>query len=130
MKTKTLNQAISPEKLASYEKLVATVPHLERKGATTPYTSLNGHMFSFLGPDGSLGLRLPPEAKATFLKKYATTLFHAHGTVLKEYVAVPEKLLKNTRILKGYFALSYGYVKSLKPKPQRKVKSKPGDKTR
>ena len=34
-------------KLSLYEKLVATNPRLERKGSTTPYTSRNGHMFSF-----------------------------------------------------------------------------------
>jgi len=34
--------------LALYEKLVATNPKVERKGATMPYTSLNGHMFSLL----------------------------------------------------------------------------------
>ena len=34
--------------LAWYEKLVATNPKVERKGATMPYTSLNGHMFSLL----------------------------------------------------------------------------------
>jgi len=36
------------DKLDLYEKLVATNPDVERKGATMPYKSLNGHMFSFL----------------------------------------------------------------------------------
>ena len=40
--------AVPADKLALYEKLVATNPHLERKGATVPYTSVNDHMFSFL----------------------------------------------------------------------------------
>lgn len=34
------------DKVEWYEKLVATNPSVERKGATHPYTSLNGHMFS------------------------------------------------------------------------------------
>ncbi len=46
------------DKLELYEKLVATNPEVERKGATTPYTSLNGHMFSFLTETGTLALRL------------------------------------------------------------------------
>ena len=45
--------------LASYEKLVATNTKVERKGATMPYTSLNGHMFSLLTREGWLALRLP-----------------------------------------------------------------------
>jgi hypothetical protein len=41
-------------RLALYEKLVATNPKVERKGATMPYTSLNGHMFSLLTRAGWL----------------------------------------------------------------------------
>lgn len=41
------NSAIPTAKLELYEKLVATCPEVERKGASMPYTSHNGHMFSF-----------------------------------------------------------------------------------
>ena len=34
------------DKLALYEKLIATHPQIERRGAANPYTSLNGHMFT------------------------------------------------------------------------------------
>jgi hypothetical protein len=37
-----------------------------------------------------------------------------------EYVTVPDSLLKNTKELAKYFALSYEYVGSLKPKPSKK----------
>jgi len=77
-------------------------------------------MFSFLAKDGTLALRLPPKARADFLAQYAITLSNAHGTVLKEYVSVPDQLLKNTPELKKYLALSFEYVKALKPKPQTK----------
>jgi hypothetical protein len=40
------------DKLALYDKLVATNPAIGRKGATVPYTSLNGHMFSYLSKGG------------------------------------------------------------------------------
>ena len=73
-----------------YEKLVATNPSVDRKGATTPYTSLNGHMFSFLTEEGKLALRLPAEERESFLEKYATKLCEQHGTVMKEYVEVPD----------------------------------------
>ena len=52
-----------------YEKLVATNPSVDRKGATTPYTSLNGHMFSFLTEEGKLAFRLPAEERESFLVK-------------------------------------------------------------
>lgn len=51
--------AVPSAKLELYEKLVATNPNVERKGATVPYTSLNGHMFSYLSKEGKLALRLP-----------------------------------------------------------------------
>jgi len=108
------------DKLALFEKLVASNPGVERKGATHPYTSLNGHMFSCLHPAGSLALRLPEDEREKFLKKYKTTLFESYGVVQKEYVTVPDSLLKNTKELQKYFAMSYEYVKSLKPKPTKK----------
>ncbi len=108
------------DKVALYEKLIKTCPHVERKGATIPYTSLNGHMFSYLPQSGTMALRLPENTREDFLKKYKTTLFLAYGHVQKEYVTVPDALLKNTKELKKYLALSYEYVKGMKPKPTSK----------
>jgi hypothetical protein len=110
------------DKLELYEKLVATNPNVERKGATVPYTSLNGHMFSYLSKEGKLALRLPPEQREAFLKKYKSKLCEAYGIVQKEYVEVPDSLLASTRELKKYFDCSYDYVSSLKPKPTTRKK--------
>lgn len=114
------------ESLELYNRLVATNPQVERKGATMPYTSVNGHMFSFLTKTGTLALRLPDDERDAFLKKYQTRLCEQHGTVLAEYVEVPNALLKKTQQLKKHFDISYAYVASLKPKPtKRKPKQKP-----
>jgi len=110
------------ELLDLYDKLIGTNPKVERKGATMPYTSLNGHMFSFIAKDGTFGLRLPESARESFLKKYKTKLCEAYGIVLKEYVLVPDNLFKNTKELKPYFDMSFDYIKSLKPKPTTKSK--------
>jgi hypothetical protein len=114
---------IPADKLALYEKLVATNPNVEQKGAATPYTSLNGHMFSFLTEMGTLALRLPNEERDEFLKKYKSQLCVRYGTVMKEYAEVPEALLEKTEEVKKYFDLSYTYVGSLKPKPTKKKTS-------
>jgi hypothetical protein len=111
-----------PDKLELYEELVATNPRVERKGATVPYTSMNGHMFSYLSKEGKLALRLPPEVRETFLKKYKAKLCEAYGKVQPEYVEVPDGLLSKTQELKKYFDSSYAYVSSLKPKPAAKKK--------
>src|SRR5262245_11113454 len=109
--------------LELYEKVVATHPKVERKGDTMPYTSLNGHMFSVLTKEGSLALRLPAKEREDFLKRYKTTLCEQYGHVMPEYVVVPDALLKKTRELSRYFAMSYDYVSSLKPKPTTKKKA-------
>jgi TfoX/Sxy family transcriptional regulator of competence genes len=112
------------DKLELYDKLVASLPGVERKGATVPYTSVNGHMFSYLSKTGTLALRLPDETRDAFLKKYKTTLCKQYGVVQKEYVEVPDALLEKTSELKKYFAQSFAYVSSLKPKPTTRKKSK------
>jgi TfoX/Sxy family transcriptional regulator of competence genes len=114
---KPAGKAVPPDKLALYEKLVATNPKVERKGATVPYTSLNGHMFSYLSKEGKLALRLPTGEREAFLKKYKAKLCEAYGIVQAEYVEVPDSLLSSTRELKKFFDSSYAYVGSLKPKP-------------
>ena len=106
--------------LELYEKLIALNPDIERKGASHPYASVNGHMFSCLHPSGELALRLPSPEREQFLKRYKTNLFQVHGIVQKEYVAVPERLLKNTKELQTYFEMSHRYVQTLQPKPSKK----------
>jgi TfoX/Sxy family transcriptional regulator of competence genes len=112
---------IPAEKLARYEKLLAALPEVERKGADHPYMAVNGNMFSLLlGPQGRLALRLSAGEREKFLKKYKTTLFEAYGAVMKEYVAVPDAMLQKTKQMQKYFALSYAYARTLKPKPAKK----------
>lgn len=113
---------IPADRIEAYEKLVATNPEVQRKGAANPYTSRNGHMFTYLNPQGVLALRLPEDERDKFVKKYKTPPFEAYGMVLKEYVTVPDSLLKKTSELKKYFDISYQYIGTLKPKPAAKAK--------
>jgi hypothetical protein len=112
------------EGLALYDKLIATIPGLERKGDTMPYTSLNGHMFSLFDKTDTLTIRLPEKELEAFLKKYKTERPVQYGIVMKEYAVVPKALLAKTAELKKYFAMSYAYIASLKPKPTTKAKKK------
>jgi len=108
--------------LKLYERLVATNPEVERKGDTMPYTSLNGHMFSLFTREGTLALRLPAPERYAFLKRFDTRLTKQYGTVMPEYVDVPDDLLADTKTLKRSFDLSHRYVGSLRPKPTAKTK--------
>lgn len=116
MSTKKEKSNVPPDKLDAYKKLIDSHPEIELKGATIPYTSFNGHMFSYFEKDGSFGIRLPEKAREAFIKKYKTTLFISYGIVKKEFVLVPEKLLMNIKEFKPYFDQSFEYVKTLKAK--------------
>jgi hypothetical protein len=116
--------SLPAETLALYEKLVATNPDVERKGATVPYTSANGTMFSFLTAEGTLALRLPADQLEPFFKKFNTTHPLAYGKVMKDWAAVPGSLLANTKELRKYFDLSFQHAanKKSKAKPAKKGK--------
>ncbi len=116
----TKKTATSNEKVELYDKLIAIIPKLERRGDANPYTAMNGNMFTLLHQSSTLAIRLPEDKRQEFLKKYKMKLFEAYGAVMKEYVTVPDALLKNTKELKKYLEFSYEYAKTLKPKPSRK----------
>ena len=107
------------EKIVWYKKLVGLHPASVLKGDTVPYTSLNGHMYSYFNKEGFVALRLPDPVKATFLEKYDTTLVTAYGIVQKEYVVVPDSLLAKPEELLPYLETAYNYINSLKPKPTK-----------
>ena len=112
-----------PERVALYEKLVATNPKIERKGATMPYTSVNGNMFSVLAKDGQLVMRLSREDREAYVAKYKTEPVVMYGANMPEYVDVPLPLLKKTAELKKWFDKSYAYTAALRPKPTTKKKT-------
>ena len=114
--------AAPPEAIAAFDKLIALNPKIERKGATMPYTSMNGNMFSLLTPTGAMILRMSEKDREAFNKKYNMGVVMQYGAVMKEYVEVPDSLLRNTKEAKKYLDMSFEYAKSLKPKGMAKKK--------
>ena len=113
MTAKKSSSAIPAAKLALYDRFLATEPGVERKGATIPYTSAYGKMFSYLSPSGELRLRLPDEDRAAFMKKYRTKPVIQSGVVMKDWVGVPNALFARTAELKPYLAMSRTYAARL-----------------
>jgi hypothetical protein len=87
-------------KLVLYEKVLATVPCIERKGDTVPYTSHNGHMFTYLSKAGVMAVRLPEGERETFLQKYSAKLCTQYGIVQKEYVVTGKNLLHANKVFR------------------------------
>ena len=104
------------QKLELYDKLVEKCPRFERKGKTGPYTSANGHMFSFLNKDGELGFRFSKQVQEKYIQEFGTTLFRSHGAVMKGYVLIPDHMHEDLDKLAEYLNESYDYVMTLEPK--------------
>ncbi len=104
------------EKLAIYDKIIASNPNIERKGKTVPYTSANGHMFTLLNKDGEIGFRLSKESGERFMEEHNTTRFKSHGAFMRGYVLIPERLYDDMELLSQLLQESHEYVLSLPPK--------------
>jgi hypothetical protein len=121
MNRRSTSTQVTRAGFAEYERLVSTQPGVELKGASLPYTSVNGNMTSFLADDGRIALRLAKDDRQAFIERYGTTLHVAHGTVMKEYVTVPGELLADLDQLGPWFAASHAYVAGLRPKATRRT---------
>ncbi len=96
------------------------------KGAKNPYTSRNGHMFSFLDADGSAALRLSTDLETEFRSQFASGPVEQYGRTMQGYSAVPADLLSNSAEFATWVSLSWDWIGSLKPKS---TKAKPNKKT-
>ena len=111
---------VPADRIEQYDRLIATIPGLERKGASIPYTSVNGHMSSYLTETGSLVLRLAPADRERFLAEFSASLHEAYGIVQKEFVDVPDDLFVAVDRIAPWFAAGHGWVAGQKPKATRR----------
>ena len=81
-------------------------------GASGPY-SFEWELKSVNAKGFDLRLRLPPDERVAFMKKYKTKVVVQHGVVMKDFVAVPPGLLARTAELKKYLAISRGFANQL-----------------
>ena len=115
------NYSGPPEALEQYSAVVnASSRDTVVKGAKNPYTSRNGHMFSFLDPEGSMALRLSDDLKDEFGSRYDTGPVIQYGSVMRGYVSVPAELLADTKELTSWFDRSFDWIDTLEPKPTKK----------
>lgn len=110
-----------PDALERYTAVVErSAAEASVKGAKNPYTSRNGHMFSFLDADGGMALRLSDELREDFGAQYDTGPVRQYGKVMQGYVAVPDALLHDTEELAGWFDRSHDWIGTLPPKSTTK----------
>lgn len=110
-----------PAALAKYIAIVeASAGDTIVKGAKNPYTSRNGHMFSFLDPAGTMALRLPDAMYDEFQEVYDSGPVMQYNSVMRGYVSVPASLLDKPDELVPWFDKSYDWIGTLDPKPTTK----------
>lgn len=109
------------EALEAYRSVVEeSQSGAEVKGAKNPYTSRNGHMFSFLDPEGSMALRLSDELTEEFRSSYESGDVIQYGATMRGYSSVPAELLRDTPALAAWFDRSWEWIGTLPVKPTKK----------
>ncbi len=105
--------------LTRYAAVVDTAGDIV-KGAKNPYTSHNGHMFSFLDADGTMALRLPDGLADEFLATYDSGPVTQYGRVMRGYVSVPDDLLSDADEIVSWFRKAHEWIGTFDPKGTQK----------
>ena len=107
----------SPEALvATFDDVMPGPPATKRKMFGFPAGFIKGNMFTGLFED-SMILRLPPELREELIQRHGAKLFAPMaGRVIKEYVALPESLIRDRENLSSWVARALVHGESLKPK--------------
>lgn len=119
---KTKTDKAKQAKLDLYDKLISMLPDQKRKGAKSAYTSLNGHMFSFLDDKNHFCFRYSEADKRKYIEELNAEESIQYNSVMRGYIVVPEEIEKNEDQLANLFQKSFEYISSLKPKPTKKKK--------
>ena len=113
------------EALERYRAVVDASGNGEVKGAKNPYTSRNGHMFSFLDGDGVMALHLSESLEAEFRSQYGSGPVVQYGRTMRGYSSVSPALLGDTEALREWYDRAWEWIGTLKPKPTKKAAGKP-----
>ncbi len=106
-----------PEALVAYRLVVeGSAADTEVKGAKNPYTSRNGHMFSFLEKEGTMAIRLSKELTEDFRSSYESGDVIQYGATMRGYSSVPAELLTDTATLSAWLDRSWDWIGTLPPK--------------
>lgn len=107
----------SPEALvAIFDEAMPEPPATKRKMFGFPAGFVNGNMFMGLFED-SMILRLAPESREELIQVHGGKLFAPMaGRVMKEYVVLPDAILRDRHELSSWVGKALVYGESLVPK--------------
>ena len=107
----------SPQDLIDlFSSVVPGPPVVQRKMFGYPAAFVNGNLFMSLFQDDMI-LRLPEGLREELLKVDGAKIFSPMpGRPMREYVAVPQRVMENKKELASWVSRALGYGESLKPK--------------
>ena len=108
--------------VALYEALVERVPDVQRKGKKTPYTSMNGNMFSFITTEERLAFRIGNDDRDAFLERFPDAVCLQYGKTMRGYVEIPDSILDDPEALGALWDPCVAHARTLKPKATTKKK--------
>ena len=122
-KSKPVWQPASNETVQLFHKIIPSVPDVTvRKMFGYPAAFVKGFMFAGVH-ENNIILRLSPEDRASLLQVDGAALFEPMaGRPMREYVVVPEAVLKSGHELSAWMDKALNYSASLPPKPPKKKK--------
>ena len=111
-----------------FQSVMPGAPAVQRKMFGYPAGFVNGNMFMGLFQE-SMILRLPTGPREEFLNDHGAKIFEPMaGRPMREYVEVPQSVMRDNKKLTAWVARAYEYGASLKPKSpaakQKKSSSK------
>src|SRR5580693_2053358 len=118
-------QKPSQDLISLFESVMPGPPAVQRKVFGYPAGFVNGNMFMGLFQE-SMNLRLAAGPREEFLKIHNAKLFEPMpGRPMREYVDVPQSVMRDKKELSVWVAKAFEFGTSLKPKSPP-AKSKKG----
>ena len=101
--------------LEIYDKIIASLPNITRKGKATPYTSTNGYMFTFITKEKELAMRFSHKQIEDIISQGGSEVMQ-HGKLVKDFVLIPRSWLVDSTRIAELVMNSFDHTNSLKPK--------------
>ncbi len=119
----------SPQDLIDlFSSVVPGPPVVQRKMFGYPAAFVNGNLFMSLFQDDMI-LRLPEGLREELLKVDGAKIFSPMpGRPMREYVAVPQRVMENKKELASWVSRALEYGESVKPKSRASKPMKAGTK--
>ncbi|MDG2340596.1 MAG: hypothetical protein P8L32_05300 [Paracoccaceae bacterium] len=103
--------------LTLFKTLVEPHEGITVKGKKSAYTAVNGNMFAFLTPEGSLCFRYSEKRRAELAAQFGTDLVRQYNSVMRGYVAIPEMSQAEIAAL---YAECVAFARELPAKPTKR----------